>query len=168
MKANCITCSKEYTTYPSHQARRPNGGYCSRQCRPHIIIECKQCGSQIHTNKSDSEYCSKRCKKRFLLREKIESFMSHVDKVNDCWIWKGPFTTKNGERLFPSFNASIKGNTCARIASFRIFINPEFEPNREHWVTASCGNLMCVNPKHLILLTPTEVMQLRNAGHYYK
>jgi hypothetical protein len=165
MVAICKTCHKEYKTFPAYIARRPNGGYCSQACRPHVVLKCLQCGIDIHTNESHSKYCSDKCKEQYILNRNIKSFMNHLDKVDDCWIWKGPFSEQKQD--IPEFRARGIDNNNARVASFRLFVNSNYIPSREIWLTTSCGNLKCVAPKHLILMTPTEIIELRDKSHYY-
>ena len=59
----CLTCKKEFKTYPSRTNRR----YCSRFCKnPNQLINCLRCGKKIRVPewevRAKRQYCSQNCK----------------------------------------------------------------------------------------------------------
>lgn len=75
---------------------------------------------------------------------------NHVERKNGCWIWTGP---KSWNPKYPSrtygYITLERSKVSARRASYLAFgIEP---PMGNHVVGCTCGERLCVNPKHLFL-----------------
>lgn len=78
-----------------------------------------------------------------------KEFMSRILVLpNGCWQWTGA-PGSNGYGQF-SINRRKYG---AHKASYLLFVGPISEGKHVHH---TCENIMCVNPKHLTVLTPKE------------
>ncbi len=83
-----------------------------------------------------------------ITQEEIVLFNSHIDRSNDCWIWKW-YTTAFGHGQF-----RIKSGLhyAHRLAYF--IANPSVDTSM--FVLHKCDNPSCVNPSHLYHGTQTD------------
>jgi hypothetical protein len=82
-----------------------------------------------------------------LSEKDVERFWSKVDQTGDCWLWKCRRTASGGQ-----FRVGGKRPVAHRIAwqvSFGV-IPPRYAVRR------ACGNLLCVRPEHLQLVSGAE------------
>jgi hypothetical protein len=82
--------------------------------------------------------------------------MRHVIVTEDCWLWrrevKGVPRLRVDGRLMPATHVAWR---CAY---------GEWPRTTRRWrVERQCGNLRCVRPRHLALLTPAQTLALRSA-----
>ena len=84
-----------------------------------------------------------------------ERFLNHVEKTENCWIWKGTRQNKGLRYGYFFFNKENRYVLSHR-ASFLIF---KGEIPLEKKVLHSCDNPICVNPDHLWIGTQKDNMQ---------
>lgn len=76
-------------------------------------------------------------------------FMRHVDQRPDgCWLWTGALAIRGGGAFFHQ-----KRTQRAHRVAYALWIGTI---PQDCVVTQTCGNLLCVNPKHLRLETWPE------------
>ena len=76
--------------------------------------------------------------------DRMKFFMSKVEFVGDCWIWKGTIKKNNGRPIF--WDGVISVSSAKWIYLLR---HPEHARKRLYYTT-KCGNKLCVNPNHII------------------
>jgi hypothetical protein len=76
-----------------------------------------------------------------------ERFWSKVDQTGECWLWKCQRTASGGQ-----FRVSGKRPVAHRVAWQ---LSHGTIPPR-HAVRRTCGNLLCVRPEHLQLISGAE------------
>jgi hypothetical protein len=90
---------------------------------------------------------------------RLERFMSYIDKngpfceklKTHCWLWNGGHAHSYGMFYWGPPNETIH----AHVASYRFFVKANHKKHIHH----RCENRGCVNPEHLIDLTPLEHMK---------
>lgn len=87
-----------------------------------------------------------------------ERFAKYVQKrgIDECWLWAGT-RERVGYGQFWHEGRNIKAHRFA-------WVLVHGEPPRFHWVVQTCGNRLCVNPKHLGLITPQAKSAQMHAG----
>lgn len=85
-------------------------------------------------------------------------FWSQIKRTPECWIWSGPEGSIN-EHGFARITFRAHTYMVHRL-SYELLRGPLNE-NKQY--IQSCGNRLCVNPKHLIPLTETTT-KLRDRG----
>ena len=153
----CVTCGKEYKVFPS-QEKRYSSGACSYECRPHSYSTCAWCGDDIDVTISlGKRYCSDSCREQFAWERLTKSFLSRVNKVNDCWVWVGPISYGKNKFPIPSSKNPLSLSTRAQVASWILFKNSNYKSRKKRWITNTCNNHLCVNPDHLIIKSAKQV-----------
>lgn len=90
-----------------------------------------------------------------------QRFWSHVHKTDGCWLWTGGTANKYGRFLAG----------CKRFSAHRLsweWAHGSIQDGLQ--VAHNCpggDNKLCVNPDHLMLLTPTEHAADKHAKHQY-
>ena len=74
--------------------------------------------------------------------------MTQLDEVNDCWIWRGQISNSGYGRTMIRDEHGTK-MVSAQKASYLQFLD---EVPDGYLVKQSCGNRLCINPKHLELM----------------
>ena len=74
--------------------------------------------------------------------------MTQLDEVSDCWIWRGQISNSGYGRTMIRDDKGTK-MVSAQKASYLQFLN---EVPDGYLVKQSCGNRLCINPKHLELM----------------
>jgi hypothetical protein len=75
-----------------------------------------------------------------------EVFWSMVDKTGDCWVWTGPVTARTG------YGKAGRRGGAHRVA-YELLVGPIPEDRQ---LDHLCRNRLCVNPRHLELVTVQE------------
>lgn len=86
------------------------------------------------------------------LREHAEAFWRRVDKSGKCWLWKGHCEGTHG--IFTVRHANYRAHRFAWMLTNGVI------PSKRY-VGRSCGNLLCVNPKHLVIQSSPEGQKKR-------
>jgi len=80
-------------------------------------------------------------------------FMSHVQKTKGCHIWTGHYSNTT-----PQFRAGSTGISARRWAYHNYCKRPIPTGGI---VTSRCGNLGCVNPKHLVAVSVSQSKKMK-------
>lgn len=138
-KKNCRKCeSKRHVEWSSknRDKRRRSSIKYARKMGIGLPHPCETCGS-LCKKKSAKAFCSEICR-----------FMSHLEKTDSCWFWKGKIS-KSGYGVFNSKDAAHR-------TAYRLF-NGEIPLTMN--VCHSCDVKSCVNPEHLWIGSTKENMQ---------
>jgi len=82
-----------------------------------------------------------------------QRLLASVRKNTDtgCWNWAGQVSNSGyGRTMLRDAEGSTRMESAHR-ASYELFIGP-IPPDRQ--VGQSCGNRLCINPDHLVLIDP--------------
>jgi hypothetical protein len=82
----------------------------------------------------------------------MERFFSKVKKTRKCWNWIGGTRGKNGYGA-----VKVEGKVISVHKFAYMKLKGEIPEN--YFVSHKCNNKLCVNPKHLILVTAKENYQ---------
>jgi len=129
----------------------------------HNLLKCILCSKEYYAQLCDvkkgrSKYCSRKCLgksgefwSKATWEEKIKRlkyyFDKHVIKKEGCWEWSGSLLCGRGQL---SFNKKI---IQAHRASWMIHFG---EIPKGILVCHTCDNIICTNPEHLFLGTPSQ------------
>lgn len=69
---------------------------------------------------------------------------------DECWPWNGDLGSKGHPQIGTCINGK-KGTKSVRRLVWAHVTNST--PSKQRWVRTTCGNTICVNPKHLALRT---------------
>ena len=116
-------------------------------------IDCATCLKTVQYK--NTKYCSRGCYLTFIKNKSEEyyfekmkkSFFSKVVIKEGCWDWNGGFLCGRG-RIF-SKGKAIQSNR----ASWLIHRGPIDDGK---YVCHTCDNIICANPEHLFLGTPSD------------
>lgn len=91
--------------------------------------------------------------KRLSLADKLDQ---HCEESGDCMLWGGPLV----QRKFPVLNVDRK----------KLYVKRHAMQLMGHVlgrkvVTSKCGNQLCVNPEHLVLVTKAKMVEMTVAAH---
>ena len=121
-----------------------------------LEVACAACEKQILIYASRLEFvkepcCSRACtgmrKTQIAAQRTMERFWGHVDKTNDCWIWRGK-TNKSGYGQF--FTGSVTTGDRKHVMAHRMSWEMKNGPIPEGaYILHSCDNPPCVRPDHL-------------------
>ena len=74
--------------------------------------------------------------------------MTQLDEDKDCWVWRGQISNSGyGRTMIRDENGTKM--VSAQKASYMHFLR---EVPEGYLVKQSCGNRLCINPKHLELM----------------
>ncbi len=98
--------------------------------------------------------------RRDRITEKVRARI-RVDQATGCWIWTGPDSGKSCRgKGYPRM--SLDGQTVA--VHIVMWTNENgFIPGKKQ-IDHGCRNRLCVNPKHLEMVTHKKNMQRRDAA----
>lgn len=74
--------------------------------------------------------------------------MTQLDEVTDCWVWRGQISNSGYGRTMIR-NEHGTQMVSAQKASYLQFLD---DVPVGYLVKQSCGNRLCINPKHLELM----------------
>lgn len=96
-----------------------------------------------------------RASRYWCLLTTIESLREQCVECGDCWEWQGPVTKPARNRQSAGQPiTTYKGKTLgARRIMYELSGRQIVEG---HLITTKCGNKLCLNPKHLIQLSPAQ------------
>ena len=83
----------------------------------------------------------------------IERIMSNTKPVNDCLIWLGSRTANNRPQI-----AWRRQTHSAQRLLYKLLHTDHYMAHRTDFMRTTCGNVMCMNPQHLMLVPRREVL----------
>lgn len=88
-------------------------------------------------------------KQEMTAKQKVLFEMTHLLDDSGCWIWQGQVSNSGyGRTKIRGIDKTLK-MVSAQSASYQQFIA---EVPDGYLVKQSCGNRLCINPQHLLLL----------------
>lgn len=128
--------------------------------------DCERCGHTFYKRDRDSakqwearRFCSTRCVRAPL----AERLWGNIDKGNDaeCWPWRGG-TTSTG-------HGTIRSPSCHSHPVHRLVYEQLRGAIPKGLILHhDCGNPLCCNPAHMILMPQSEHVRLHDAGGYQR
>jgi len=93
--------------------------------------------------------------------DNIGRFFSHIDMIDECWVWGGARKGKG----YGSIHDKSKSGVQAHRFAYKLFIGPI---PKKLQIDHLCENKLCVNPDHLEPVTNKEnqYRAFRNRGHW--
>lgn len=86
-----------------------------------------------------------------------ERFWSKVQRTDSCWLWTGGTNGVNGRRGYGQLGIQTKEGKQTKVAahrlSYKMFVG-EIPHGKE--IDHLCNNTICVNPKHLRIVSHKE------------
>ena len=131
-KFNCLKCEKEVIA-KEWGNRKGRSKYCSKKCMNDNLIK-------FNFDWNEASYEQKIKRLQYYFEKK-------VIKNDGCWDWTGSLLCGRGVLSFD------KKTIQAHRASWLIY-NGEIPS--EKYVCHTCDNIICANPEHLFLGTPSE------------
>lgn len=122
MKRICLSCGKEFKSYPSETTKK----FCSRECQKNYtrrVTPCPICSKEIISSPSTighKKYCSKKCREKDYLIETICVICGSMFKVKRCHV-----------------NIKTLSNRCCSDKCKKDFIKLN-RRNKEH-ICSGCG-----------------------------
>ena len=96
-----------------------------------------------------------RASRYWFLLTTIESLREQCVECGDCWEWQGPVST-------PAKNRNSAGHPVTRskgkaVSARRTMYELSGRKIRTgHWISTSCENVRCLNPDHLVQVSPAQ------------
>lgn len=85
-----------------------------------------------------------------------EKFMAKVEVTDGCWLWRGVTRLNRAKVAYGRFSMYLDGRRTyytAHRMSYELFVGPIPEGHEIHH---KCDVPLCVNPAHLLAMTPEE------------
>jgi hypothetical protein len=127
----------------------------------YILVECPQCHKErwvsIYAKPSLCRLCAtiNHLKNVNQARRDVplsERFWAKVEKTNNCWMWKGAIFKRTGYGQANKNGKSIAAHRLAYELTYGITLPDGHIVEIDHL----CRNRLCVNPKHLELVSHRE------------
>ena len=78
----------------------------------------------------------------------LDTIRDRCDEVGDCWIWKGAYSHKA-----PAINIGGRSTSVRRFVAQALL----GRQTKNRYVTNCCGDLLCVAPDHLRVVTRSQL-----------
>jgi len=83
----------------------------------------------------------------------LERLMTNTKPVGDCLVWLGSRTANNRPQI-----AWRRQTHSAQRLLYKLLNTEHYMKHRTDFLRTTCGNVMCMNPQHLVLVSRREVL----------
>ena len=84
--------------------------------------------------------------------------------MSECIIWDGPHKDNGGGQIYGILHHADRDRHGTRYAHRDAYIVANGQPPDKYHIHHACGETLCVNPEHLIALSPTDHARIHHAN----
>lgn len=124
---------------------------CQCDCGTQILVQ----GENMERGKIKSCGCMKDPNSKVFISNAEKKLLSLIEKIGDCWIWKGLKKTEKDRGFYPYCNFNHE-----QLHPVRFFKKMLGEECSKNWTfKRKCHSKQCVNPNHYELKSISRVRQ---------